>query len=141
MTYQPRQPKPKALYVQAGLGGYKPREPKQKKPVRKRSPRQTKREAAYNRRVRAWKKGRKCIGSSIKAEFIGLDGLNFPCLFRAHACQDCHHSRGKLGPLLMDERFWVPTCRSLHSWIQDNPAEARTLGLLCEKGLWNKPAN
>lgn len=48
---------------------------------------------------------------------------------------DVHHSRGRLGSLLMDARFWIPVCRICHNWIHANPAAAREAGLL---GPWHK---
>jgi hypothetical protein len=51
--------------------------------------------------------------------------------------EDCHHIRGKLGPLLMDQRFWTPVCRFHHWWIGAHPAVARALGLLPPAGEWN----
>lgn len=55
---------------------------------------------------------------------------------------DVHHSRGKLGPLLIDQRFWIPVCRTCHDWIGSNPDAARKLTwngipVLCAKGEWN----
>jgi hypothetical protein len=50
-----------------------------------------------------------------------------------------HHQRGKIGPLLLDERFWIATSLEGHRWIDDNKAEARRRGLLCEIGQWNVP--
>lgn len=57
---------------------------------------------------------------------------------------DVHHSRGRLGPLLMDQRFWIPVCRTCHDWIGSNPDAARKLtwksiAVLCAKGEWNSP--
>lgn len=52
---------------------------------------------------------------------------------------DLHHSRGRLGKLLLDTRFWVALCRTCHRWCHDNPAAARKVGLMCKKGLWNTP--
>lgn len=51
---------------------------------------------------------------------------------------DVHHTRGKLGLLLFDVRFFKAVCRPCHNWIGDNIDLARKYGLLCEKGDWNK---
>ncbi len=51
---------------------------------------------------------------------------------------DIHHTRGRIGSLLTDTRFWVPVCRSHHDWIGANPASARDLGLLAPLGQWNR---
>lgn len=50
-----------------------------------------------------------------------------------------HHSRGRLGSLLMDKRFWIALSKAGHRWIHANIAEARRHGWICEKGDWNKP--
>lgn len=50
-----------------------------------------------------------------------------------------HHSRGRAGALLLDERWWIPVSMTGHQMIQNNPDLARKLGLLCELGCWNKP--
>lgn len=52
---------------------------------------------------------------------------------------DIHHIRGRRGRLLLDQRFWMPVCRHAHDWIGSHPAEARTLGWLCQVGEWNTP--
>jgi hypothetical protein len=56
----------------------------------------------------------------------------------AHSTQ-IHHVRGKLGPLLTDERFWLPVSFAGHRWIHDHPDEARAKGLLAAIGEWNMP--
>jgi hypothetical protein len=49
-----------------------------------------------------------------------------------------HHKRGRLGGLLLDERHWLGVCAQGHDAIHRHPDAARLLGLLCEKGKWNK---
>lgn len=53
--------------------------------------------------------------------------------------EDVHHTRGRAGPLLLDERFWMPVCRHCHDWIRANVPEARARGFLCQEGQWNVP--
>lgn len=53
--------------------------------------------------------------------------------------EDVHHTRGRAGELLLDERFWLAVSRMGHDWIQKNPDKARAKGWLCERGQWNKP--
>ena len=50
-----------------------------------------------------------------------------------------HHSRGRSGTLLLDERFWLAVCPSAHDFIHRDPAAARANGYLCALGEWNKP--
>jgi hypothetical protein len=51
--------------------------------------------------------------------------------------EEIHHTRGKLGELLFATQFFKAVCRTCHNWIGDHPAQARELGLLCEKGQFN----
>jgi hypothetical protein len=41
---------------------------------------------------------------------------------------ECHHIRGRNGWLLLDEKYWLPVCRSCHEWITLHGKEARQLG-------------
>ena len=50
-----------------------------------------------------------------------------------------HHTRGRLGSLLCDTRFWLPVCFEHHRWIHENITAARALGLICQPGEWNTP--
>lgn len=81
----------------------------------------------YNHRVRIWKKGKCC------AAWCSLMGVKRPC-------SDNHHIRGKVGPLLLDERYWLPVCRTCHIKM-DLPnfrTEAIKRGWLAGPGEWNK---
>lgn len=46
------------------------------------------------------------------------------------AATDVHHRKGRIGKLLLDEKYWLPCCRSCHTYIHNNPSEARQRGLL-----------
>lgn len=50
-----------------------------------------------------------------------------------------HHTRGRIGSLLCDTRYFSLLCVSCHNWVGEHPNEAREKGLLCAKGLWNTP--
>ena len=130
MKYRPRQPK--ALWYRAKYGDNPPAKPRYR--IRPRSKRRAKLDGQYNRRATEWKEGRLCA-------CIGLrDGEGrLLCGQASHLCEDVHHTRGRAGTLLLDERFWLPVCRGAHRFIQENPAEARRLGLLCGVGQWNTP--
>jgi hypothetical protein len=62
---------------------------------------------------------------------------NTVCAVTGTRATEVHHARGRVGTLLIDERFWVAVSRPGHRWIEDNKELARKSGLLCEKGLWN----
>ena len=51
---------------------------------------------------------------------------------------DIHHTRGRIGRLYLNSRYWRPVCRRCHDFINENPAAARALGLLCAPGQWGK---
>jgi hypothetical protein len=40
---------------------------------------------------------------------------------------------GREGPLLLDERYWMPVCRTCHDWIEDHGRLARELGFVIDK--------
>lgn len=48
-----------------------------------------------------------------------------------------HHTRGRLGRLLNDTRFWLAVSNEGHEWIHNHINEARGLGLICQPGQWN----
>lgn len=50
-----------------------------------------------------------------------------------------HHTRGRVGSLLCDTRHFLAICLSCHREIGDRPDWARSVGLLCRRGLWNTP--
>jgi hypothetical protein len=52
--------------------------------------------------------------------------------------REIHHMRGRLGPLLLDQRFWLATSKKGHKWIHANPDAAREQGWLCAVGDWNR---
>ena len=73
-------------------------------------------------------------------EYLHLRGA---FLRRHRYCQLCHaaaaevhHTRGRSGKFLLDERFWLPVCRSHHEFAHSHPERAREMGLFPEKGLW-----
>jgi hypothetical protein len=43
--------------------------------------------------------------------------------------EDLHHAKGRVGALLTDVRFFKALCRKCHRWVEDNPEEAKALGL------------
>lgn len=51
-----------------------------------------------------------------------------------------HHWRGRIGSLLMDQRFWLPCSAEGHYWIHANPKAAKLCGLIAGGKAWNVPA-
>lgn len=50
---------------------------------------------------------------------------------------EVHHSRGRIGRLLLDQRFWVPSCRPCREIPHNRPNWAREMGLLASATDWN----
>lgn len=112
-------------------GGMKPRskpaKPKRKS-VRQRSHKMVLRMAAYRVIKASILKYRGCCACFA----LGLDGSQ-------HKATELHHSRGRVGSLLTDLEYIYPVCRRAHNYIHSHPEKARKVGLLCQKGDWNKP--
>lgn len=91
------------------------------------SVRQETRNRAYNRRVKAWKKEHPHCQVCLDLRKVA----KFP---RIRATNDCHHVRGRVGKLLMDERYWLPVCRKHHDEIHRFPAWAKVNGYIAAWG-------
>jgi hypothetical protein len=70
------------------------------------------------------------VYSVLKKDFL-LDNPNCAC--GRSGCKrkavDVHHSKGRIGSLLNEVKFWIPVSRICHRWIEENPTEAKELGL------------
>lgn len=42
---------------------------------------------------------------------------------------DVHHKAGRVGENYLKVGTWLAACRNCHRWIEDNPEEAKELGL------------
>jgi len=75
----------------------------------------------------------------LKAYYAARDKFmaeNKCCQVCGDAATDCHHSRGRAGPLISDPTYFKALCRTHHDLCRDKPNEARELGILCERGKW-----
>jgi hypothetical protein len=43
-------------------------------------------------------------------------------------CTEIHHRKGRIGSLLLDQRFWLAVSSEGHQWIENNPDEALKRG-------------
>lgn len=92
------------------------------------------------------------VSKSRAKELARYSILRGAFLWRFSLCQACsvyypacvpfyaveiHHRRGRSGKLLNATEYWLAVCNHCHARIHRHPAEARELGLLCEKGKWN----
>jgi len=55
-----------------------------------------------------------------------------------HMATEIHHTRGRIGSLLCDSRYWKAACIWGHWWIGTHPIQARQLELICHVGEWNQ---
>jgi hypothetical protein len=83
------------------------------------------RQAVYLSKLRAWWRN----PNHVRCEFPRCRRL------AAHV----HHVRGRLGKLLVDERYWKSLCWEHHVWVHDNPYAGRRMGLLAGEGDWGRP--
>jgi hypothetical protein len=92
--------------------------------LRRRSKDGAKAERAYNRRVKQWK----VENPHCKAcERLMTYRPGRPVI---RCTTDCHHMAGRLGAMLMDERYWLPVCRWCHDFIGEHGKLARALGFV-----------
>lgn len=89
-----------------------------RKPIRRVTKSLAARKRKYNLRVKVWLAGKKCQCCQNPSEHT-------------------HHSRGRIGRLLLDERFWIPLCSFHHAQVHASPAWAREQGLLCDAFKFN----
>ncbi len=53
------------------------------------------------------------------------------CEYHGKPCipTEVHHAKGRVGTLFLDERYWVALCSEAHTWVENNPNEAKERGL------------
>lgn len=62
-----------------------------------------------------------------------------PCaVYPSLKATEVHHIRGRLGPLLEDQQYWLAVSTQGHRWIHNNPVKARELGFMAQPGDWNR---
>lgn len=104
------------------------RQPARRKFIRRESRQHARGRAEYNARVEEWL----LLPANQWCRVAQLLG------WKPRRATQCHHIRGRLGPLLMCERFWCPVSADGHAWIDANRDEARRLGLLAQRGDWHR---
>ena len=60
------------------------------------------------------------------------------CVCHRHKSKDVHHTKGRLGHLLVDQINWLAVCRRCHDRIHSNPKWARENGYISAEGKWNE---
>lgn len=41
--------------------------------------------------------------------------------------------KGKIEELLLEEEFWCPLCEEHHTWAENNPDEAKAIGISLDR--------
>lgn len=52
--------------------------------------------------------------------------------------KEVHHTRGRLGSLLLDETYWLALAPECHAWVHNNIDAARERNLIAQPGDWNR---
>lgn len=50
------------------------------------------------------------------------------CPITKQPTTDIHHKKGRIGDLLLDERYWVALSREGHKFVEENPEWAKENG-------------
>ena len=86
---------------------------KEKKPrryIRVRSKKRAAQERKYRQRVKEWIEGKRCA------------------VFPELRATQCHHQKGRIGDLLLNEDFWLPVSGAGHVFIHQYPKVAYEKG-------------
>lgn len=134
----------KALWTQS-----QPRPVKPRRYIRRRTVKRAAEERRYRARVKEWlmlPENRWCAvtaalrRAALHAWFTTRDADKAGKWHTGlQPANQCHHSHGRVGRLLLYEPWWVAVSDWGHQWIQDHPEQARKLKLLCPLGQWNSP--
>jgi len=69
-------------------------------------------------------------------EFLAQPG-NHLCKLKMEGCQThavtVHHSKGRIGELLFDQKYWMPSCLVCNIEVENKDGEAREKGLKLSK--------
>jgi len=84
----------------------------------------------------------KSISSISKSRKVDMDeyskkrlaflALQNGCQAKLSSCTskstDIHHKKGRIGENYLNISTWIAVCRNCHTWIENNPIEAKLLG-------------
>lgn len=129
-------------------GGLKPgKAGKPKPPLRQATPKRAAETSRYREDRKWWlalPENIYCGACGARHFGIQWSGLKLDILTRgwtlagvARRASEVHHSRGRIGRLLLDRRFWIAVCIPCHDWIHDNRRAAEALELVCPGRKWN----
>lgn len=103
-------------------------QPKARQPLKQKAyaiPKQSKKEVERQKKYRPIAKEFKLLNPICKCGRID-ERTGKVC---RKATTDVHHTKGKIGELLFDVRWFLPVARVCHNWINDHPDEAEAMGL------------
>lgn len=63
----------------------------------------------------------------LRIEFLGKPE-NQKCPITGKPTTDVHHSKGRIGSLLLDTRYWIALSREGHKYVEENPEWAKENG-------------
>ena len=63
----------------------------------------------------------------LRIEFLGKPE-NQKCPITGKPTTDVHHSKGRIGSLLLDTRYWIALSREGHKQVEENPGWAKENG-------------
>lgn len=63
----------------------------------------------------------------LRIEFLGKPE-NQKCPITGKPTTDVHHSKGRIGSLLLDTRYWIALSREGHKQVEENPEWAKENG-------------
>lgn len=87
-----------------------------KKGIARRSPKRAKEEREYNKERKIYLSE----NSNCELKVLGV------C---THVATTIHHSRGRIGKLLLDKKWWKRGCLECHKWVEEHPEKAKELKL------------
>ena len=70
------------------------------------------------------------IYSSLKKEFMLLPENKYCPVFKNKPATQVHHSKGRIGSLLLNTEFWIAVSSEGHKFIHENDSWARRKGFL-----------
>lgn len=64
-----------------------------------------------------------------RAEFLSRTENQFCRVYPWLEATTVHHGKGRIGKLLLDQRWWVPLSLPGHDWCELHPVEAKAIGI------------
>jgi hypothetical protein len=95
--------------------------------VKKQKEKQAKDKKQSIKKVSYKRKLEDIIYKSERIKFLMLD-CNKVCPITKQPTTDVHHSKGRIGTLYLDKRYWIALSREGHKYVEEHPEWARENG-------------